>query len=112
MGSAAVNSVGGRGRAFCVLVEKVESGRGDGGPEDMARLVEAIDGTGLRAGKRSDEGTGRRRLRMETSGTGSSGTLDMRTDGGEGGGDCAAVVLYVVQEKRLAKSSLLGAKRP
>lgn len=45
MWSAAASSVGGRGRAFCVLVEKVDVGRGE--VVDVGEVT--VDGTGLRA---------------------------------------------------------------
>lgn len=57
MWSAAASSVGGRGRALCVLVEKVESGRGDGGLELMVllRVMVAVEvATGLRLGSLSE----------------------------------------------------------
>jgi hypothetical protein len=62
--------VGGRGSAFCVLVEKVDIGRGEGGdavvvmvPGRVGVVVE--EDTGLRVGSLSVPGIGRRRLRME-----------------------------------------------
>ena len=109
--------MGGRGRALCVLVEKVDSARGEGGPlENMAwpggdvaestvaveamEATEAMDATGLRA-----TAVVRLRLRMaDAAEAGSLGTRDVGTGGGEGGGECWYVVLllYVVHEKRLA----------
>lgn len=120
MWSAAASSVGGRGRALCVLVEKVDSARGDGGPFDIIVLcestladstvaveaIEAMDATGFRA-----TAAGRLRLRMaDAADAGSRGTRDVGTGGGgDGGGECWYVVLllYVVHEKRLSGPLLL-----
>ena len=98
-----------------MLVEKVDSARGEGGPlRNMAwpggdavaestvavEAMEAMDATGLRA-----TAVVRLRLRMaDAAEAGSLGTRDVGTGGGEGGGECWYVVLllYVVHEKRLA----------
>ena len=84
-----------------MLVEKVESGRGEGGPEEIMvlRVVEAAVGVaveatdeamGLRAGTRSGTWVGRLRLRMAFAAeTGSLGTREVGSGGmGEGGGEC------------------------
>lgn len=121
MWSAAASSVGGRGRALCVLVEKVDSARGDGGPLEIIVLcaestvaestvaveaIEAIDATGFRA-----TADGRLRLRIaDAADTGSLGTREVGTGGGgDGGGECwyVVVLLYVVHEKRLSGPLLL-----
>lgn len=93
MWSAALNSVGGRGSAFCVLVEKVDEGRGDGGPEEAIVIGrDVVVDTGLRAGSLSEAGTGRRRFKMdEATGIGSCSTMGVcvgRGGGGDGGGEC------------------------
>lgn len=80
-----------------MLVEKVESGRGEGGLEDIMvlRAVEAAvevtdEAMGLRAGTRSGTWVGRLRLRMaDAAETGSLGTREVGSGGiGEGGGEC------------------------
>ena len=76
-----------------MLVEKVESGRGDGGPEGIMvlRAVEAGDDPiGLRAGTRSGTCVGRFRFKMaDAADTGSVGTRETGSGGGgEGGGEC------------------------
>lgn len=49
-----------------MLVEKVESGRGDGGSEEViVRGRAVVEAIGLRVGTLSDVGTGRLRLRIE-----------------------------------------------
>lgn len=100
-----------------MLVEKVDSARGDGGPLEIiawpvgnavadstvaVEAMDAMDATGFRA-----TAGFRWRLRMaDAADAGSLGTRDVGTGGGggEGGGECWYVVLllYVVQEKRLA----------
>lgn len=71
-----------------MLVEKVESGRGEGGPDDM--MVACPAGavpTGLRVGTLSLAGTGRLRLRMAAAA--GTGVWDMGSaGGGDGGGEC------------------------
>lgn len=72
--------------------------------------------TGFRVGTLSEAGKGRRRLRMEEAAErGSTGARETGNGGGgDGGGDCwyVVLVLYVVQEKRLASPLSLLAVDP
>lgn len=97
MWSTAASSVGGLGRSLRVLVEKVESGRGDGGPLEIIvlRAVEVAEevaevAIGLRTGTRSRPWVGRLRLRIAAAADGASlGARDVGSGGGgEGGGEC------------------------
>lgn len=89
--SAAESSVGGRGSAFCVLVENVEFGRGEGGDEGVLMVAVPVV-RGLRVVALSDTGAGRWRLRMVVAaGMGfcsTAWTVVGSGGGGEGGGEC------------------------
>lgn len=75
-----------------MLVEKVESGRGEGGSEIMVpeRVIVAVDvAMGFLVGTLSAAGTGRLRLRTEEVAEEPSANLDVGSGGGgDGGGDC------------------------
>ena len=86
-----------------MLVEKVEPGRGDEGPDGFVMVKERVavvaavpvvdvERMGLRAGSLSETGTGRRRLRIDgAAGRGSWSMFGVpfgRGGGGDAGGEC------------------------
>lgn len=102
-----------------MFVERVESGRGDGGPEGVVVWVRVVaEDTGLRAVSFSEPGNGRWRLRIEDAvalGCWYSAGVDVGSGGGgDGGGECwyVVLVLYVVQLKRLVGPLSLPALDP
>lgn len=127
--SLAVRVVGGAGSALkvpVVAVLKVLAALGEGGDGMLERMVcwisavpvdSTVLGTGLRLGRRSGTGTGRRRLCDENAddvGSVTDTSFEFGVDivdgsgGGEGGGECwyVVVLLYVVQENRLVGACL------